>query len=123
MIYAEDLFILNEGALGLSQGVNVSLISKYSQQSPKYVHLLPVSCQNSPEVSQIEKNSQKILDGMMDGATRVLTIFGPIVGMKEEDIDHALHEIFPPAAFTPRILFREKLKGFLRRFTRRFFRK
>jgi hypothetical protein len=93
-IYAEDLLILGQGAMGSPNGVDVSLIMK-DRPVGSSVHLLPVACLNCQEVSQIERRQSVIERGMINGATQVLTLLGPIVGITPERIDEALEEMFP----------------------------
>jgi hypothetical protein len=93
-IYAEDLLTLGEGAIGSPAGVDVSTFMK-DQPVGSFVHLLPIACLNCDEVSQIERRGRVIERGMIEGATRVLTLLGPIVGIPPEGIDSALQEMFP----------------------------
>jgi hypothetical protein len=91
----------------------------------KSVHLLPISCQDCEEISQIETNQQVIFNGMVDGATRVLEVLGPIVGINsEEDRHQTLLEIFPDLAIQKAAASRERgrlerLKCGLRKITQR----
>jgi hypothetical protein len=88
---------LAEGAKGPEMGVDVSqLFNEMNGNHAKTVHLLPISCQDCVEISQIETNRQVIFNGMVDGAARVLTLLGPIVGINSErDRKRVLLEIFP----------------------------
>lgn len=118
-IYAEDLFLLAEAAKGPKMGMDVSKLLKEGQS--KSVHLLPISCQNCREISQIETDKEVIFNGMVDGASRVLEVFGPIVGIDTDEARHqTLMEIFPALAIrdASRVSTRGTLKDIIRKATR-----
>ena len=70
-IYAEDLVILNDAALGPTDGVKVV-------EAEENVHLLPIApAEGCPEVGQLEMKRVKLLEGMRDGARRTLEVFYP----------------------------------------------
>lgn len=98
-IYAEDLVILNDAAVGPSEGVKVG-------EAEDNVHLLPIApAHGCPEVGQLEMKRVKLLEGMRDGARRTLEIFYP--SMQEHyksngeskdgfvDIETIVDQLFP----------------------------
>eukprot|EP01035_Chromulina_nebulosa_P017667 gene17667-23256_t len=69
-IYAEDIIRLNEASKGPTEGII------YNNRS---THILPIACQSSREINQLENNRNNILTGVKDGAKRVLDIFLPSI--------------------------------------------
>lgn len=98
------------------------LIENSSLNEKKFVHLLPIAPINSKEISQIEMNSKRIFQGMIDGARRVLEVFGGINDIKtSEDIEKHLKILFPEIKTTKKSLklsstkIKPKLKLFFRK--------
>ena len=89
LIYANDIVTLNDACSGPKNGI-------YFKNDNCYAHLLPIAPKfGSIEVSQLETKRKLILNGMKDGAYRLLSIFGPPMGLTAQDIENAVLSIFP----------------------------
>eukprot|EP00607_Mallomonas_marina_P002771 CAMPEP_0182425178 /NCGR_PEP_ID=MMETSP1167-20130531/11530_1 /TAXON_ID=2988 /ORGANISM="Mallomonas Sp, Strain CCMP3275" /LENGTH=399 /DNA_ID=CAMNT_0024605625 /DNA_START=439 /DNA_END=1635 /DNA_ORIENTATION=+ len=87
IIYAEDVLLLNDASHGNEEGVVID---------NKKVYMLPVAPNSDClEVSQLESGKRPLLNGMRDGARRVIEIFGPSLGVTGADIENAVMTIFP----------------------------
>jgi hypothetical protein len=71
-IYAEDVLLMNDAALGPVGGVN------FGNRS---VHLLPIAVVRGqdPEIGQLEMRRHKIYEGLRSGVRRVLEVFLPMI--------------------------------------------
>ena len=81
------VLLLNQAAAGPINGVSCD---------DKWVHLLPIAPSvGCKEVGQLETDRAKIIQGMIDGARQVVSIFGESLGLSDEDQRNVIDSIFP----------------------------
>ena len=102
--YAQDIMLLNDACEGQAEGVYVEFVGDVAGGAR--AHLLPlapgVDC---VEIGQLENRRSHILRGMRDGARRVLSLFGPALGVIQtnQELEDTVTCIFPESILNRRI--------------------
>lgn len=98
---------LNDAAKGPSNGVEFE---------GKQHHILPIACQGTVEVGQLEMKRDRILQGVKDGAGRVLDIFlGPLIASEDNEEVNQLKDSIMEAIFNPSKMSTEDVDSILLR--------